>query len=84
MNLAARVLQQLNQMQKERTRRDEIEFYQALPIYRAHKQACAIFEPQKNGFVLTLPQIAARLYRQNLENPDFIVEEVKMARVKAA
>jgi hypothetical protein len=84
MNQAAKVLQQLKQMQKERARREEIELHQALPIYRAHKQAGAIFEPQENGFVLTLAQIEAHLYRQNLEKPDFIAEEVKQARVKAA
>jgi hypothetical protein len=84
MNQAAKVLQQLKQLQQERASREEIELRQALPIYRAHKQAGAIFEPQKNGFVLTLAQIEAYLYRKNLENPDFITEEVEKAHVKAA
>jgi hypothetical protein len=79
-----KVLQQLKECQAERRRREQAEMCEAVALYEAHCEADAIFDPQENGFVLTLPQIMVATRRQNLLHPGFIAEEIRNGRVKAA
>jgi hypothetical protein len=83
-NGAAKVFKQLQEVQALRRRREDEEMGDAVCIYKNFRSAGGVFDPQANGFVLTIPKIEAYLRLQQLRNPNFVAEEVKKTRAKAA
>ena len=83
-NQAERVLKQLKQLQAERRKREQSEMYEAVKIYKAHRQVGEPFDPKSIGFVLTISQIEAHMRRERLGSAEFIAEEAARNRKKAA
>ena len=81
---AAKVLKQLQQMQAERRKREQAEMSDAVTIYENHRRAGMAFDPQANGFVLTISRIEAHLRRQNLKDSGFVAEEAQKQRAQVA
>jgi hypothetical protein len=79
-NQAGKVLKQLTQLQAERRQREKSEMAEALAIYKAHRAQNATFDPQANGFALTIDKIKAHIHRQNLSNPSYIADKLDLAR----
>lgn len=80
-NQSEKVLRQLTELQTKRKQREQSEMPAAITIYNLHKMNGVTFNPQQNGFVLTLPQIEAQIHRDNLAKPAYVA---KMTRRKAA
>ena len=90
-NGAAKVLKELKELQAERKQREADEMDEATLLYRFHKMQKAVFEPQKNGFALTVGQIRDNLRRDHLyaqakiardlnwDLPKFMQRDVKAA-----
>jgi len=83
-NGAAKVLKQLQQMQAERRKREQIEMSDAVVIYKNFRLSGGTFDPKANGFVLTIPQIERYMRIACLKNPNYVAEEVKKLQVKVA
>ena len=83
-NMADRALRALRLLQADRQKLELQEMQEALLIYRAHKRAGAIFEPEKNGFVFSLPQIAAYDRRENMKLTPEVREMLEKGELKAA
>jgi len=81
---AAKVLRMLQQIQAERRKREQAEMADAAVIYKNFRLSGGKFDPQANGFVLTIPKIERYLRLANLKNPNYVAEEVQKAQIKVA
>ena len=83
-NQADKVLKQLEHVQAERRSRQDDELCRVASIYKAYRHQNAPFNPRENGFDLTVPQIESFVHRRSLNLSDYLSEQIKKVRTKAA
>ncbi len=67
-NCAAKVLNELKQLQAERRQRHESEIVEATRLFKLHRMQSKTFDPRQNGFVLTIDRIEAHIHREALNS----------------
>jgi hypothetical protein len=78
-NQADKVFRQLQHIQAERRQQEQKEMTPAARVYKAFKAQGGTFDPQQNGFVLTVQKVESHIHRQNLQNPTYIAEILRRA-----